>query len=128
MNERVENDTERVNTKFFGSTQKFSVSKPTNNVNNRIINVDDLPELHEEERRIGNIMMNNTMTMCHRRLKALLEMKGRDDFGIMCVMDECGESPPNGTIELIQVWHNDRQNQFEVTLEREDFWFRNAAM
>ena len=55
---------------------------------NRIINVEDLPESHKTGRRIGNVMMNETMTMCYRGLKASHEIRGRNNFKIECVMDE----------------------------------------
>ena len=90
------NNTQRMDTHFF-------VSQSTNNVNNRIIDIDNLTESHKEERRIGNIVMNKTMmTHCHGT-KALHKINRRENFGIICMMDNDGDSPPKGTIKLIQV-------------------------
>ena len=95
----------------------------TSNVENRIVNVEDLPASHMEGRRMRKAMTNETMTAHHCGSKALHEIRGRNNFEIMCVMDQCGDSPPNGKMETIQVWHKDGRNRFKVTLEREDFWF-----
>ena len=80
---------------------------------NGIINVEDLLESHEAGRRIGNVMTNETMTTHHHGSKAPHEIKGRNDFKIMHVLDECGDSPPNGEIELIQMWHRDRKTNLK---------------
>ena len=47
-----------------------------NNMENRIVNVEDLPESCEVGRRIGNMMMNETMTTHYCRSKAPHEIKG----------------------------------------------------
>ena len=100
--------------KFFDST---------GNVENRIISLEDLPESCEAGRRIGNTMINEMMTMHYRGLKAPHEIRGRNNFKIECMMDECGDSSLNGKIEFAQVECEDRTNKFEVVLKREDFWF-----
>ena len=97
--------------------------EPTNNMENRIVNVEDIPASCKEGRRIRNVMINEMMTThCHGS-KAPHRIKGRNDFEIVHMMDKHGDSPPNSKIELTQVWHGDGKNKFEVTLEREDFWF-----
>ena len=74
------------------------------------------------------MMTNETMTTHCCGSKAPHEIKGRNNFKIECMLDECGDSASNDKIESIQVWHKDGKNKFEVTLKREDFWFQNAAM
>ena len=86
--------------------------------------MDSPPESCENGRRIGNVNINETVTMHHRGSRVLHEMRGRNNFGIINVMDEHGNSRPEGIIKMMKVWFNDGQSRFELEVNGKDFWFR----
>ena len=60
-------------------TQNFNFESTTN-VENRIVNVEDLPESHKAGRRIGNVMTNEMMMMHYCGLKAPHEIREKRNF------------------------------------------------
>ena len=97
-------------------------------MNNGIIVIDGVTKSHKDGRRIGDVLVQNTMTThCHGS-KALHETRGRENFEIEEMLDACRNSMPTGKIEMVSVWHKDGPNKFHVNLSGEDFWFRNGAI
>ena len=86
------------------------VLETTGKMNNGIMMKDNLPESHKNGRRTGNPMINETMTTHCRGSRASHETRGRNNFGIMNMMDEHGNSVPEGTIKTTQVWFHDGQS------------------
>ena len=97
-------------------------------MNNGIMVMDNPLESHEDGRRIGDESIEETVMMCRCGSRALHEMRGSDNFGIIDVLDKCGDSRPQGTIKTMKVWCNDGQSRFDLEVSGEDFWFRNGAM
>ena len=97
-------------------------------MNDRIIVIDGVTQSHKDGRRIRDVSIQNTMTICYRGSKALHEMRGRENFEMEEMLDVCGNSVSTGKIETVSVWHKDGLNEFHVNLSREDFWFQNGAI
>ena len=81
-------------------------------MNNRIIVIDEMTQSHKDGRMIGNILVENMMTMCYRGSKALHEMRGRENFEIKCVLDAYGNSAPTGKSRQCPCGAKDGPNKF----------------
>ena len=97
-------------------------------MNNRIINVKDIPESHKEGRRTPTTTKLDTMTTCYRGMGVVYETKGRKKFKIVHVSDANGNIIPKGKIEKTHIWCRDGESEFEMTAHRKDFWFRNGNL
>ena len=68
-------------------------------MNNRIIDVKNIPDSHKEGRRIQSRSKINEMTMHHRGTGVTHEINGRDNFGIIHMLDGEGNTALEGKIE-----------------------------
>ena len=92
-------------------------------MNNRIIDVKNIPDSHKEGRRIQSRSKIDVMTTHHRGTGALCGINGRENFGIIHMVDGEGNMTPEGKIEMTHVWHRDGRSKLEMRMHREDFWF-----
>ena len=72
-------------------------------MNNGIIVIDGVTQSHKDGSRIGNVSVQDTMTMCYRGSKALHKMRGRENFKIKCMLDAHGNSVPTEKIKMASV-------------------------
>ena len=80
-------------------------SRPTSTtMNNKIINVKDMPDFCEEGRRIQTMAKEDTMTTHCRGTGVAHEIKGRDNFRIVHMSDGNGNTVPEGKIKTTHMW------------------------
>ena len=97
-------------------------------MNNRIIDVKIIPDSHKEERRIQSRSKIDAMTTHCCGTGALHEINGRENFGIIHMLDGEGNITPEGKIEMTHAWHRDGRSKLEMRMHQEDFWFRNVKL
>ena len=83
-------------------------------MNNRIIDVKNIPDSCKEGRRTQLMTKEDAMTTHHRGTGAMHEINGRDNFGIVHMLDGEGNTTPEGKIEMTHMWHRDGKSKLEV--------------
>ena len=74
-------------------------------MNNKIINMKDIPDSHEEGKRILTTAKQDTMTTHCRGTGVAHETKGKENFKIVHMSDRNGNTVPEGKIEKTHIWH-----------------------
>ena len=92
-------------------------------MNDKIINVKNVPDSHKEGRRTQSAMKENTMTTHCRGMGVTHEINGRENFRIIHVVDGEGNTTPQGNMENVHIWHQDSKSEFEMRTHQKDFWF-----
>ena len=85
-------------------------------MNNKIINVKDIPESHKEGRRTSTTTKQDAMTTHYRGTGVIHEMNGRDNFRIVHVSDGQGNMAPEGKIEMIHMQCRDGKSKLEMKM------------
>ena len=83
-------------------------------MNNKIIDMKNIPDSHKEERRMQSMTKVDTMMMHYRGTGVTHKINGRDNFGIVHVLDGEGNTVPEGKIEKTHMWCRDGKSELEM--------------